>query len=733
MVILPIYKDTELTRACIISAMHGILEVPNAKLLMLNDCSPEPDMQAMLLKIVADYGERVHLESNECNLGFVKTVNKGLVLALGGDVVLLNSDVLLPPCWLGRLREEAYSDARVGTVTPLSNNTTICTFPEFLQDNQLPFGLPVRDVDDAFRQGRLPNVEAPTGVGFCMYIRRDCLEAVGPLSEEHFPRGYGEENDFCQRVIKKGWSNLITPNLFAYHKGGVSFGEEKIQLIENACRTIDRLHPNYHFDVQTFIQGDPLKSARLIRLMQLVAVQSVPKILHISHGLGGGTQQHILELAEYFYNNNKAFSLILTATSNSGVYRLTFGHAETADSVMLDLPAQMDLLIDTLKSVGVSLVHIHHVIGLHSSLFSLPRILRVPYYLTVHDYYLLGGNPTLTNENGVYNEANLDCESNSLYPLPAGETLASWRARHRSIVKNAEKVIFPSAAACDIFTRIYPVPRPIVAWHLEQKRNVHNTPGNYVASDKSRIVIGVLGALGKEKGADFLESITAAANDAALPFDFKLLGYAYRPLRGVQTTGPYRSEEILDLIKREGCDLLLYPALCPETYSYTLSIGLESRLPIVAPQLGAFPERLGGRQQVLLYQHGTAPHAVLKQMENFVAALRAGKQLVAPAWNGDPVDQAFYTERYLLNVGATVLVDENKSLDNHRRVVRALLEKPTLPVDQWPHEIWNVLIRMYRLPGVLWLRNLMPGRLKKFLKNFIVKRYNRRLQKLSAT
>src|SRR3712207_8814600 len=48
-----------------------------------------------------------------------------------------------------------------------------------------------------------------TGNGFCMYIRRDCLDAVGMLDEEAFPRGYGEENDFCMRATRDGWINLV--------------------------------------------------------------------------------------------------------------------------------------------------------------------------------------------------------------------------------------------------------------------------------------------------------------------------------------------------------------------------------------------------------------------------------------------------------------------------------------------------------------------------------------------
>ena len=42
-----------------------------------------------------------------------------------------------------------------------------------------------------------------------MYIRRDSLNAVGLFDTEHFGKGYGEENDFCQRAAAAGWRNCI--------------------------------------------------------------------------------------------------------------------------------------------------------------------------------------------------------------------------------------------------------------------------------------------------------------------------------------------------------------------------------------------------------------------------------------------------------------------------------------------------------------------------------------------
>lgn len=725
-VILPVYRDIELTRACIASAMRGILEVPDATLVILNDRSPETGMGAALDQVVAEFGSaRVRLETNATNLGFVKTVNKGLALTGGCDVVLLNSDVILPPHWLHRLREEAYSAANVGTVTPLSNNTTICTFPEFLQDNRLPFDMPVERIDAVFAQPRLPNIESPTGIGFCMFIRRDCLDVVGVLNEESFARGYGEENDFCQRALQKGWVNLITPNLFAFHKGGVSFGEEKALLIKNAMRTLEALHPRYHQDVQTFILADPMKQARLLRLIQLVAGHDVPKILHVSHGFGGGTDQHIQELAEEAYATNRAFSLVLSPTSSEGRYRLSFGHSKTADVVLLFMPQQAELLLGLLRTLGVSLVHYHHTIKLHPRLLALSSELGVPYYLTVHDYHLLGGNPTLTDEHGVFSDDDLDCASNPLYPLPAGETLRAWRERHGAFITGALRVIFPSVAAKDTFTRIYPVERAVAAFHLEPNRDLRRQQLRPLAGGKP-LVVGILGALSKEKGADYLERIAAAAKEARLPLTFTLVGYAYRTLQGVRTTGPYEQGEILQVIAREQCDLLLYPALWPETYSYTLSYGLQTGLPIIAPRLGAFHERLAGLKNVMLFEHGTTPDQLLQEITAFVARVRSGTDPGAPEWGGERAQQDFYLERYLVELERTVVPADAGVEADREYYVRTLLNNGVAAPEHWPNAVFRTLSRLYQVPGVRRLKQALPPGVKSWAKRFVGRRMQQR-------
>ena len=70
----------------------------------------------------------------------------------------------------------------------------------------------------------------PTGHGFCLYIRAECLDETGLLREDLFAQGYGEENDFCMRARHLGWRHVAVPGVFVAHHGAGSFNAARDDL-----------------------------------------------------------------------------------------------------------------------------------------------------------------------------------------------------------------------------------------------------------------------------------------------------------------------------------------------------------------------------------------------------------------------------------------------------------------------------------------------------------------------
>ena len=105
-------------------------------------------------------------------------------------------------------------------------------------------------------------VEIPTAVGFCMWISRHCLAAVGLFDEAAFGRGYGEEVDFCMRASRAGFRHWLCADTFVYHAGEVSFGATGADRRLEAQRIVDLRYPEFQPAVRDFVARDPPRTLR---------------------------------------------------------------------------------------------------------------------------------------------------------------------------------------------------------------------------------------------------------------------------------------------------------------------------------------------------------------------------------------------------------------------------------------------------------------------------------------
>jgi GT2 family glycosyltransferase len=259
-VIIPVYKGPHQTRRCIDSVLRSV-EVTPFEIVAVDDASPDADITRYLDELARE--GRITLVRNDSNVGFVQPVNRGMALHTDRDVVLLNSDTEVANDWLDRLRRSAYAYPDVATVTPFSNNATICSYPFEGWAGGVPGSLGLAALDHlcaSTNAGR--TVDLPTAVGFCMYIRRTCLDQVGLFDAQRFGRGYGEENDFCMRAAGAGWRNVLSGDVFVYHEGAVSFSGERLALTENAGKTLADLYPDYLRKVREYVRHDPAGTLR---------------------------------------------------------------------------------------------------------------------------------------------------------------------------------------------------------------------------------------------------------------------------------------------------------------------------------------------------------------------------------------------------------------------------------------------------------------------------------------
>lgn len=257
-IIVPVYGSFHDARAAIESVLSSE-NLTDFRLVVIDDAYPE-----RLADFIGDLIDhpKVLFHRNAANLGFSATVNYGMAMHPDRDIVLLNSDAVVYGDWLDRLCKVLSDDAAVATITPMSNAATILSYPLECVDYDKPLESSWRDIDDICAGIDADPVVIPTAIGFCMMIRRACLEQIGPFDAARFGRGYGEENDFCMRALARGWKNVAACNVFAWHRGASSFKGDRETLSSRAQELLAELHPHYAKLVGDFRRRDPLAPLR---------------------------------------------------------------------------------------------------------------------------------------------------------------------------------------------------------------------------------------------------------------------------------------------------------------------------------------------------------------------------------------------------------------------------------------------------------------------------------------
>ena len=321
-IIVPVYNAPDDVAKCLDSLARWT-DLDSHRVLVIDDASPNITVAPLLERFAGRKG--FHILSNEKNLGYTRTINKGIDWAAGDDVVLLNSDTIVTPRWLEGLIETTHIAEDIGTVTAMSDNAGAFSFPIPHQQNQRPASM-AREAWAAalIRQAQTCQpVEVPTGNGFCFFIRRKVFEQVGTFDAEKFPRGYGEENEFSLRALARGWRHLISVSSYVYHERSKSFGSERDKLAAEGGAVVSALYPSYMAKVKQGFNSDAMQCLRV------ATSETQTQLLH-ERTVASDEQVRLSDLSEELIDWDKVAeglssrehgrtSIIICAYNNSGL------------------------------------------------------------------------------------------------------------------------------------------------------------------------------------------------------------------------------------------------------------------------------------------------------------------------------------------------------------------------------------------------------------------------------
>jgi O-antigen biosynthesis protein len=599
-VVLPVYGQVAMVDT-LLARLAGEAAPSDFSVVVIDDASPEPEMAPTLRRWRDSHPARFEIVTHERNLGFVAAANRGLSRASerGAHAVLLNSDALPPPGWLGRLIAPILTDASIATVTPFSNDAEILSVPAIARQSRI--GSTVGDAVDRQAQRLAPSrstVTLPIGIGFCMAMNSRFLDAV-PGFDTSFGRGYGEEVDWCRKASALGGRHVGLASLFVHHIGGASFGsaEKTRRVTENNAR-ISRRYPRHDAEVQRFIETDPAFDQRFALALALTGAETdkaVPVI--VAHSLGGGAETWLRHHLEE--QRDAGAATIVLRVGGPMRWRIELHRPDGTQAAGAGSEDEVAAYLSMLPrryvvySCGVGTPDPK---GMVSLMDSLSNGKEHSAEVLFHDFFPLSPNYTLLGPDGVFDGVP-DPDSTfaghhwpGLTGLSDPLSLAGWRAMWRPFLEQADRLRVFSADSAGHVARAYPglSKRLDVSPH-----RVRQCPPRLTPPAGSSKVIGVLGNLNRAKGAEVVASLSDVLQAGAAGPTLAHLGNldpAYRIARGHVRHGAYRLADLPALVARYRISCWLMPSVWPETFSFATHEILATGLPVFCFPLGAQAE-----------------------------------------------------------------------------------------------------------------------------------------------
>ena len=613
-VIVPVYNAPGETEDCLRSVIRETRGP--YRLLVLDDASTDERIGPLLNSLKGEH-PTMEVYRHEKNKGFAANVNDGMMRA-EGDVVLLNSDTIVSAHWLEKLTSCAYYYPHVATVTPLSNGAGAFSTPKNNHKNEIPVGMSISDVAKKMARVSYPiPVEAPSGNGFCLYIRRYALEKVGLFDAEAFPL-VGEENDFCQRAQALGLVNLIESSCYIYHVSGASFGgpEAKASIMDESKETIHKRYPNYRREVWAFLDSPQLQKSRQCleyALKKKEAEGDGPprkRVLSIVHRAGGGLVQSSRDIMGSLEGHFDTYELscapqkwiLSSVEKDEEINTWEFGTPwlSTGPPDVFRLMAMRSLI----RAMNIEVVHIQTLICLGPEILRVFKNEGVSIVLSFHDFnaicptnHLIDNKETFCG--GHCTEGEGDCAVSLRWFSDIKKLKHSyvhrWRERMASTLPLADAFSSPSESTKNLILEHFPNISQRKFRVIEFGQRWERT-FSLASPPAKRLKVVVLGVPSVYKGISLLSRLIDLNNSSGKAFEFHLLGgFPFYKKRGacVICHGPYKRDGLPVLIENIRPSYSLLCSIAPENYSHTLTESWMLGLPVLASDMGAFRERIG--------------------------------------------------------------------------------------------------------------------------------------------
>lgn len=340
-------------------------------------------------------------------------------------------------------------------------------------------------------------------------------------------------------------------------------------------------------------------------------------VLVIDHDLGGGANQYRERMVAEKINEGATvlifsyyvatLSYVLMLRSNKRNERF----AIPGCAFLLELAERLEIK-EIIYNTGVTFVHPEELPPL---IVELKNKYHLRLTLLVHDFFMLCPSHYLLDDAGRHCgipdisrcQTCLANNQQDFCSLFQSRNIVQWRELWGSVIGLADEVRTFSNSSLKLLQKAYPTldtSRVVVKPHTVK----HLKFGAVYPSYTAALRIGVVGQIGYHKGSKIIQELAYEIKARKLDIEIVVIGTIETQCEPtvVRQTGPYQHDKLPVLIESTGVNIMLFPSICPETFSYVVQELIELDLPVACYDLGAPAERLSNYAKGLILKETTA-------------------------------------------------------------------------------------------------------------------------------
>lgn len=349
--------------------------------------------------------------------------------------------------------------------------------------------------------------------------------------------------------------------------------------------------------------------------------------LILDHDLGGGANLYRNQLVDSLVHEGRT-ALILTyhvATLTHMVVlrnsRINTRYAIPGMSFLLDAVVSLNVK-EIVYNTGVSFIQPEDI---PQFLIALKAKTSARLKVLVHDYFLVCPSHFLLDYEGKFCRIpDLDVcvgclpqNSQGFTTLFAARDMHKWRSIWGALLVSADEIVTFSENSAKLLRKAYPLietNRISITPHKVE----HLSSATVHIKNTDSLCIGVVGMIGFHKGAQLVKALANEIKSRGASTKIVVIGAIEANCEPgvVQQTGPYKHEDLPRLIEDSGANVMLFPSICPETFSYVVHELVDLQLPVASFDFGAPAERLSSYSKGLVLS-SMYPASILDELISF--------------------------------------------------------------------------------------------------------------------